>query len=410
MYPELFSLPFGLGIRTYGFCMMVGFLSAVWLAMRRATRVKADPDVVLDMAFLSLLFGVGGARAMYVIHYWKSQFADAPNKFFEIINITQGGLEFLGGFLGATAAVIVYGIVRRQSLRLYLDVMAPGAMWGLAFGRIGCFFNGCCFGGLCLAAGQGGHADHAHGVSAPHPALPWAVRFPYGSPAQARQWEERKITLPAELIVTSSVFPLPGPIPDRVLHKSVEKREGPIRELVDLREAFARAKHNEASAEELDRMKVAIKAAEGRIKEHIGEIKALQIAQSLPSRIAPNREASVTEIQDLASDFRSLPVHPAQLYASLHAFLLSGFLSALFYVRKRHGVVIGALLVMYAVPRMFEEAIRADNPADVSGLTVSQFISLMLLVTGLSYLFILYRYLPERSPLAVAAARKDEAK
>ena len=409
MYPELFSLPFGLGIRTYGFCMMVGFLSAVWLAMRRAVRVKADPDVVLDMAFLSLLFGVGGARAMYVIHYWKSQFADAPNQFFEIINITQGGLEFLGGFLGATAAVIVYGIVRKQSLRMYLDIMAPGAMWGLAFGRIGCFFNGCCFGGLCLAAGHTGHVDHIHAENA-HPALPWAVRFPYGSPAQARQWEERKITLPAELIVTSSDFPIPGPIPDRVLHQSVEKREGPIRELADSREALARAKKGGASTEELDRIKAAIKAAETRIKDHIGEIKVLQIAQALPSRIAPSRHASVTEIQDLASDYRSLPVHPAQLYASLHAFLLSGFLSALFYVRKRHGVVIGALLVMYAVPRMFEEAIRSDNPADVSGLTVSQFISVMLLVTGLSYLFILYRYLPERSPLAVVVARKDESK
>ena len=61
MHPEFFTLPIiGIAIKSYGFCLMVGFLSAVWLAMRRAQRVKANPDVVLDMSFLALLFGSWG--------------------------------------------------------------------------------------------------------------------------------------------------------------------------------------------------------------------------------------------------------------------------------------------------------------------------------------------------------------
>ena len=56
MHPALFSLPGGFTIKTYGFCLMIGFLSAVWLAMRRAARVKADPDRVLDISFFCLKY------------------------------------------------------------------------------------------------------------------------------------------------------------------------------------------------------------------------------------------------------------------------------------------------------------------------------------------------------------------
>jgi len=34
--------------------------------------------------------------------------------------------------------------------------------------------------------------------------VPWAVRFPYASPALHRQWEDRQVTLPAELIYVNA--------------------------------------------------------------------------------------------------------------------------------------------------------------------------------------------------------------
>ena len=47
------------------------------------------------------------------------------------------------------------------------DLIAPSMMIGLALGRIGCFLNGCCYGGPT--------------------SLPWAVRFPPGSPPYVDQ-------------------------------------------------------------------------------------------------------------------------------------------------------------------------------------------------------------------------------
>ncbi len=394
MHPELFTLPGGYTIKTYGFFMMLGFLSGVWLAMRRAQRVKANPDVVLDLSFLCLLFGVGGARVFYVIHYWP-QFANAPNVLLAAIDVTKGGLEFLGGFFGAFLAVVVYAWIQNRrgkplSVRMYLDILAPSAMWGLAFGRLGCFFNGCCFGGACLAA------------NTQQPQYPWAVRFPYGSPAFVDEWESRSVTIPAELIFAPYQSVSPYPVPEMQLAASVEKRERPLRDAEAAAEAYRQALARDPKSKEAKQLHEALEKAKKMALAREREFTALRAAQQFPSRLNPNRRMSVSEIEELARTARSLPVQPTQIYSSIHAFLLSGVLSAVFYVRRRHGIVIGILLLMYPLPRLLLEMIRADNPTDVGGLTISQFVSIAMLVGGIVWLIVLYKFMPERSPRAVA--------
>ncbi|MEK7710800.1 MAG: prolipoprotein diacylglyceryl transferase [Planctomycetota bacterium] len=388
MHPELITLPGGFSIKTYGFFMMVGFLSGVWMAMRRAERVKADPDVVLDVSLICLIFGVGGARIFYVIHYWKSQFADAANPLLAIIDITAGGLEFLGGFIGAIIATALYAAWKKHSLRLYLDILAPSTMWGLALGRVGCFFNGCCFGAICTT----GAAHQA--------ALPWAISFPYGSPAHLRHWEDRKVTIPAELLSTSRVAIRPWIVPDTQLNMPIEKREGLIRRIKELDQAHKSAKTADANSTETERLKRELDAVQKQANTEFG---SLQAAQRFPSRVNPQRATSVSELEQLAAKCQSLPVQPAQLYAAVGALLIALVLSAVFYRRKRHGVVIGWLLLLYAIQRTLEEIIRADNPHDIAGLTVSQSISLGLFLFGVVYLIVLYKTMPERSPFAVVA-------
>jgi len=389
VHPELITLPGGFSIKTYGFFLMLGFLSAVWLAMRRAEQAKANPDRMLDLAFLCLIFGIGGARLFYVIHYWKTRFADVPNKFFAVINITEGGLEFLGGFLGAFAAIVVYCWWTRISLRLYLDLIAPSAMWGLAFGRIGCFFNGCCFGGLAVAApGQ-------------PPSPRWAVQFPYGSPAQYRHWEDRKATVPAELIATSREAVQPILVPEAQLSMPVEHREKPLRALQEAKEAYEKAKSEDPGGKETLALQQQVAKAKKAAEQHLTELGLVLRAQKHPSRVNPAREMTVSELQELARQAPSAPVHPTQLYASGGALLLFFFLSAVLRYRRRHGAVVGLLLLLYPVQRILEELIRADNPHDVAGLTISQSISVAMLIAAAAYLWVLYRRLPEKSPLAV---------
>jgi phosphatidylglycerol:prolipoprotein diacylglycerol transferase len=75
--------------------------------------------------------------------------------------VWQGGLEFYGGVIFAIPVIVLYSRRHKLPIRQCLDIMAIALMLGLAFGRLGCFLNGCGFGKPTE--------------------LPWAIRFPYDS-------------------------------------------------------------------------------------------------------------------------------------------------------------------------------------------------------------------------------------
>ncbi len=165
MHPELFEVPLsgGLTVKSYGLMMVIGFLVAVSIIRRLSRKFTPDPLLITNAALYSLIAGVVGARIFYVVHYWR-QFSGEPLKVFAI---WEGGLELLGGVLLAITVILVYLWRNKLPIRRYLDVLAIGLFAALAFGRIGCFLNGCCYGKPTDAA--------------------WGVRFPYGSYAYRSQ-------------------------------------------------------------------------------------------------------------------------------------------------------------------------------------------------------------------------------
>ena len=185
MFHELFTIPIiDYPIKSYGFMLMLGFFSAAYIAAKRAERVRANPDIVLNCTILALLGSMAGARLFYVVHYWDTRFAGRSNPLLAVLDITAGGMEFYGGVIGAIVLTIGYLLIKRDSIRLYFDIMTPGLMWGLALTRVGCFLNGCCWGGPCA------------GTVAQH----WGVEFPYGSPAYYRQYQDNRIEVPEALL------------------------------------------------------------------------------------------------------------------------------------------------------------------------------------------------------------------
>ena len=141
----------GLPIRSYGVMVLLGVLSGVWLATHRARRMGVDPDKILSLATRMFFFGFLGARLFYVIEFWDDQFAhnNLRQTLIAIINFTEGGLVVYGSLIGALLAAWLY--LRRQKLPILAisDLIAPSLLLGLAFGRIGCLLNGCCFGSIC---------------------------------------------------------------------------------------------------------------------------------------------------------------------------------------------------------------------------------------------------------------------
>jgi len=164
MYPELFKLPFTqLTIKSYGLMMVLGFLAAVFVIRRLSRDITPDPQYITNASLYTLIAGVVGSRLFYVIHYFDKFKGDLLSVF----AIWQGGLELLGGVVLAILVVFFYLWRHKLPIRRYLDILAIGLLLALAFGRMGCFLNGCCFG-------------------KPTEQL-WGVRFPYGSFAYRSQ-------------------------------------------------------------------------------------------------------------------------------------------------------------------------------------------------------------------------------
>ncbi len=154
MHPILFR--FGpLDIHTYGVLVAAGFLLGLMLAGRRAKAEGLDPQAVSDLGIWLIVAGMGGAKLFHVIFFWD-EFIGAWRH--EGLRSLREGFVFYGGFIGAVVATILFARKRGQPLWRLADLFAPCLALGHAFGRLGCFFNGCCYGSVCHA--------------------PWAVKFP----------------------------------------------------------------------------------------------------------------------------------------------------------------------------------------------------------------------------------------
>lgn len=407
MYPTMFKIPmpdwlpgflhsFG-DVKSYGVMMMIAFLTGIWLACRRAFRSQGDPDIVLNIGFIGLIFGVAGARAMFVIHYWDTRFANTANPIGAIFDIRAGGLEFWGGPIAVIPVVILYlRYVAKVSVRWYLDMTAPSLAWGLAITRIGCFLNGCCWGAVCV---------DQHDPAREKSMVPWAVRFPFGSPAMRQQFEFGQLTLPKELVYTipsGQVFPLPREAIDEAL-----KNNGEMRRKLEKARDDARAELEGARASGVDDRQ--LRELTAQLEERVKKLEEFTSVSDIGivERQSIQYGLSVPQIAELSEQYRSRPVHPTQLYAVINAFLISWVLSTMFYYRKRHGILIGWFLLIYSVSRVFEESLRQDNPLDIGGVTISQAISIVTFLCGLGWLILMHR-LPLYSPRAVKFELPEE--
>ncbi|MFI4913218.1 MAG: prolipoprotein diacylglyceryl transferase [Sedimentisphaeraceae bacterium JB056] len=163
MHPELFKLPFtDLTVKSYGVMVVLGFFFAVIIIKKLCKRVGLDHNELINGAFYSFIVGIIGARIFHVIHYY-----DSFHSIGEMLAIWRGGLELLGGVLPAILFLILYLKFKKIDVLLSLDIFSAALMIGVAFGRIGCLLNGCCF---------GQPTDLAFGISFPYDSIPYKAQ------------------------------------------------------------------------------------------------------------------------------------------------------------------------------------------------------------------------------------------
>ncbi|MCX5680566.1 MAG: prolipoprotein diacylglyceryl transferase [Candidatus Omnitrophica bacterium] len=141
MHPILLKLG-PLTVYSYGAFVALGLAVAAFLIYLRAVNFGINKDDSLDLVVLMLVAGIAGARLLYVllnIGYYRAN----PS---ELIDLSKGGLVWYGGFFSALGASIVYIKQKKMGFWNTMDLVTPYIALGQAFGRVGCFLNGCCYG------------------------------------------------------------------------------------------------------------------------------------------------------------------------------------------------------------------------------------------------------------------------
>lgn len=144
MYPKLFSIG-SFTVYTYGVFVAAGFFAAMQYITKYSYNIGFSKSHVYDFLFYIIIAGIVGARLLYVLINF-GYFYSNP---FETFKLWNGGLVYYGGFLTALLFAVIYLKNKKILMLAAADIFAPAVALGHFFGRIGCFFSGCCYGRDC---------------------------------------------------------------------------------------------------------------------------------------------------------------------------------------------------------------------------------------------------------------------
>ena len=131
---------FGLEVRWYGLFITLGIMLACWYTMFRGKRNEGIvSDDVIDIAIVTVVLGVLGARLYYVLTTLDTY---SYKSLLDVIAIWNGGLAIYGGIIGGCLGIVLACLWKKLSWRKLFDMAAPGVMIAQAIGRWGNFFNG----------------------------------------------------------------------------------------------------------------------------------------------------------------------------------------------------------------------------------------------------------------------------
>ncbi len=252
MQTELFSIG-PLTVHWYGVMMALGFLAGLlnWTVLGRP--IGRDFRFCSDLLFWIMIAGILGARLAYVLSDLPYFLANPAR----IVRVDEGGLVYFGGFLGAWLALYLFSRAQKIPFFELADLVVTSLPLAHAYGRAGCFINGCCHG----TVGTG----------------PLSVAYPLTSQAAHEQ-----------------------------------------------------------------------------------------LSSGLIGRYAT----------------QSMPVHPVQLYESAFNLLLFGLLLFVWKTRRRSGSVGVVYLLVYPVGRFAIEFLRGDHRIRWAGMSIAQWVSIGLFITG----------------------------
>lgn len=141
--PVAFTIPIGEGfpIFWYGIIVTLGIAVGAWWGAREIRIRNQNVDEFLNGLILVIFSGYLFARLTYVILEVLGGRGDQFSNLLDVINIRSGGINILGGFIGAAIVGYLYLRWRRLPFWQYADAAGPALLLAQAIGRFGNFIN-----------------------------------------------------------------------------------------------------------------------------------------------------------------------------------------------------------------------------------------------------------------------------
>ncbi len=139
MYNDWFTIG-PVTVHGYGVMIAIGILAAFWLAEKLARNHGLDEERIDSMIFFVIIFGYACSKVLYCITVFD-QFLSDP-----LSVLGSGGWVVYGGVLGGIFGAWLWCRKYGWDFMKHLNTLIPCVALAQGFGRIGCFFAGCCYG------------------------------------------------------------------------------------------------------------------------------------------------------------------------------------------------------------------------------------------------------------------------
>jgi len=146
MHP-LFHI-FGTEISSYAVMALVGLCAGLCVGEYTRRHIGLSRGGLLSFTFFCIIGAVAGSKLLYMIVEWERTVNDLSGVLF------GGGFVFYGGLLLSFLTAWLWCRKTHTPMLPMLDIFFPGVTLFHAFGRVGCYLAGCCYG--CETSGAFG--------------------------------------------------------------------------------------------------------------------------------------------------------------------------------------------------------------------------------------------------------------
>ena len=145
MHPVLFHIG-SFELASYGLMTALGYAAAALYLLPKLKKTGMDKDTFWNLIFIAFIGALAGSKLLYIVVSWPELGNTLAEKITNIVRDFRYGFVFFGGMIVSVGALVWYIKKKKLPLLKTADFLIVGLPLGHAFGRIGCFLAGCCYG------------------------------------------------------------------------------------------------------------------------------------------------------------------------------------------------------------------------------------------------------------------------